>query len=955
MSCSEPRGLASAAPSRRRHRQARVCWRSISQAGRTALAALAVVLLASGAAKAQTTASQVRDDATLKAFVLGAKADIEAITEVNEGARLRERLRTEGEWKSGSTFLIIFLPTGEPFIHGHDRAAESKNLLGVVDDNGLRVVEELLAAAARGGGFVSYRDGEPKTAYAVTYTSGITGRRFVLVGGYSQDVSHVPIHIPDLPKPAVTASQVKDRETLITFVEEAARVYREALSEGYSTLTGIKNAFRQEGGDWKSGSIYLWVVSGGGVILFHATESFREGRPTDLTRTDVNGVRFAEELLGGARREGRKFLQYHYDDPTIVGDEDTGSPKLGYAVSFPVPNSEQKAVIGSGIYIRGTGSITSGCTDRNIAARAVRTQRDIQAFVECAEAYLAEHGTAEARRAFHEDERWKHGSTYVFVDGIAPLGENALAYVYPPDPSREGEVWGTAIDTFGTDYFHELDRMLSVVDSGWIYYAFGNPASGRVEPKSSYVIEVDWDGERAAIGAGVYAPDLPGTCFEDEVSAAALGAAPNEDTLREFVRCAAMVLESDGYYAKEKLEGDARWTDGGRYVYVLDMMGNQVMSGRRVRLNGRALHEWGGRGPGNQFEGRDMVDVGSTFGESYVYYRSFDPMTGAYRPKVGFLKRVVAQGLPLLVGSGYHPGPVRAASAPGCADNYVAAAAVRTREDVRAFVQCAAEYARERGVEEARRAFNEDQRWKSGTTYVFVDGLRPSGEDSVTYVYPPDPSREGSVWGTSIDGFGNDYFHELHRILSVVDEGWIYYAFDNPVTGQRQPKSSYVIEIDWNGERAAIGAGIYSRDLPGTCGPSDVTAADLEANPSEQRLQEFVRCAAMTVESSGYFAGPVLSADPRWNSGEIHIFGINTENGAVEFSGDRASFATSGRIPELLFGGRDAIEAGALFGETFWYYDSKNPTTGEVESRVAFVKLVRAQGIPLLVGSGYSR
>ena len=129
----------------------------------------------------------------------GPRREIEAITDVNEGARLRERLRTEGDWKSGSMFLIIFLPTGEPFIHGNDQTAESKNLLGVVDDNGLKVVEELLAAAARGGGFVKYHDGEPKTAYAVTYTSGITGRGFVLVGGYSQDVSHVPLLIADLP------------------------------------------------------------------------------------------------------------------------------------------------------------------------------------------------------------------------------------------------------------------------------------------------------------------------------------------------------------------------------------------------------------------------------------------------------------------------------------------------------------------------------------------------------------------------------------------------------------------------------------------------------------------------------------------------------------------------------------------------------------------------------------
>ena len=195
-----------------------------------------------------------------------------------------------------------------------------------------------------------------QTAYAVEYTSGITSRQFVLVGGYSQDVSHVPVRVADLPKPEVTASEVVDRETLIAFVEAAAETFQQAvMSEGYSALTGVRNAFRVEGGDWKSGSIYLWVVSGGGVTLFHGSEPYREGRPTDMVRTDSQGIKIAEELIGGARREGRKFLRYHYDNPAIKGDEETGSPKFGYAVSIQAPNSEQKIVIGSGIYLETDG------------------------------------------------------------------------------------------------------------------------------------------------------------------------------------------------------------------------------------------------------------------------------------------------------------------------------------------------------------------------------------------------------------------------------------------------------------------------------------------------------------------------------------------------------------------------------------------------------------------------
>ena len=78
----------------------------------------------------------------------------------------------------------------------------------------------------------------------------------------------------------------------------------------------------------------------------------REGIPTDMERVDVNGLPFPKLLIGGALREGRKFLRYYYDDPEVEGDEDTGSPKFGYAVSFHARGSEQKVVVGSGIYLR---------------------------------------------------------------------------------------------------------------------------------------------------------------------------------------------------------------------------------------------------------------------------------------------------------------------------------------------------------------------------------------------------------------------------------------------------------------------------------------------------------------------------------------------------------------------------------------------------------------------------
>ena len=268
----------------------------------------------------------------------------------------------------------------------------------------------------------------------------------------------------------------------------------------------------------------------------------------------------------------------------------------------------------------------------------------------------------EARRAFQEDARWKSGSYYVFVDKLT--ASDATSYVFPPDPTREGMLWGSLVDEFGTDYFVELARIFDVVGestdpsdyaAGWIYYSFTNPATGMSEPKASYVAAVDWGGEVAVIGAGIYERDLPGTCNASEVSAMGVEMASTEDRLKEFVRCAAMVIESKGYFGTAELRSDARWRDGSVYLFGVDEMGTQFFTGNPVRVNGIELMEWpNATSPMGLFAGRDMPMVGSTFGEAFLYYNAYNPVVGATQGKVAFVKRVMAQGVPVLIGSGYY-------------------------------------------------------------------------------------------------------------------------------------------------------------------------------------------------------------------------------------------------------------------------------------------------------------
>ena len=295
-----------------------------------------------------------------------------------------------------------------------------------------------------------------------------------------------------------------------------------------------------------------------------------------------------------------------------------------------------------------------------------------------------------------------------------------------------------------------------------------------------------------------------------------------------------------------------------------------------------------------------------------------------------------------------------------CTDKSIVASAVHTPEDVEAFVQCAYEHVQDVGFTEARRAFHEDARWNSGPIYIFVDESTPVSGAARALVFPPDPSREGLPWGPLVDDFRSDLAVEAHRVASGFGEGWFYYGFTNPATGRAEPKASYVRSIDWEGTPAVIGAGIYRRDIPATCQADEVNARGLEASPSGQRLQEFVRCAAMEIESKGYFASQALSTDPRWTGNSIYVFGLDMYGNTL-FSGDPYSrwFGVFSRTPELNarldgpFAGRDVIGVADAFGESFLYYSTLNPATGKSERKVTFVKRVLTYGLPILVGAGY--
>ena len=288
-----------------------------------------------------------------------------------------------------------------------------------------------------------------------------------------------------------------------------------------------------------------------------------------------------------------------------------------------------------------------------------------------------------------------------------------------------------------------------------------------------------------------------------------------------------------------------------------------------------------------------------------------------------------------------------------CSDKSVVAGAVRTPEDIKAFVQCAYEFVQEVGFEEARRAFHEDARWRSGAIYVYVVDVTVGSEMSRSLVLPPNPSEEGTARGPLVDIFGNAFSTVAQQIVNVYGAGWLYYSTRNPATERDEPKMAYLKGVDWDGTPAAIGAGIYRADLPFTCSPEEVNAMELNADPSDEGLQEFVRCAALELEANGYFASISLSADARWTHKSIYVFGVD-RHGKTLFSGDSSRDEWSYADSELTsLSDRDDLSVAQAFGETFLYYRSLNPATQTKRRKVIFVKRVVSYGLPILVGAGY--
>ena len=100
------------------------------------LASLFIAPYPAVAQSPETTASEVVDRETLKAFVEGARAWSETFTDPNDFVPYTIALSTEGDWKHGNTYLILMQPDGTVIFHAGDPRANGKHLYDTEDARG---------------------------------------------------------------------------------------------------------------------------------------------------------------------------------------------------------------------------------------------------------------------------------------------------------------------------------------------------------------------------------------------------------------------------------------------------------------------------------------------------------------------------------------------------------------------------------------------------------------------------------------------------------------------------------------------------------------------------------------------------------------------------------------------------------------------------------------------------
>ena len=281
----------------------------------------------------------------------------------------------------------------------------------------------------------------------------------------------------------------------------------------------------------------------------------------------------------------------------------------------------------------------------------------------------------------------------------------------------------------------------------WVTYRFTNPATGREEPKRSWAVAHDG----LVFGSGYYND---------------LDALVKEQVARAIER-----YEEVGADAFEEITSSGDYIDGEIYVFVGDAEGVILAHAANPDLAGQNLYDL--QYSTGAYIVRGILDSATPEG-AWTVYRFTNPVTGQEEPKHTWA--VSHDGL--VFGSG------RYANEAELAQDMVADAIARYREVGTAVFE----------------EITAGPGYASGEVYVYV-----VGPDGTNLAHAVNPDLVGQDLSDLQDSAG--VFVTRGILDTATPEGaWTVYRFTNPVTGQEEPKHSWV--VSHNG--LVFGSGYYT-------------------------------------------------------------------------------------------------------------------------------------------------
>ena len=412
--------------------------------------------------------------------------------------------------------------------------------------------------------------------------------------------------------------------------------------------------------------------------------------------------------------------------------------------------------------------------------------RSLVEFADRALEYVRENGRERALEEFNDPRgQFVVGDLrYVFA-----YDSNGTCLAQPFRPGSVGKNQIDLRDENGFLFVRNLNRLASQ-GGGFAYYVRPNPLHhDSPELKLSYIARVDDDWW---LGTGVWLSDVSAVFSAD----ARLDLVSFVDGAVDYAR------ENERKRALEAFnDKNGSFVDGNQYLFAYDFDENRVLAHPfqpdlvgKVRRGG--LDIYGFAMDPSVETGLGGIREVARDGTGLVYYMYLDPARDTTPAiKLGYVRAVDDDWW---LGSGIYPAEGDQFGAEGASSSYQPPA---TKEELAAFVEAAASFARIFGRDLATKDFMDLQGpFVRGDVYIFAADFNGT---SLALPFLP------SAVGTNRLDLQNSEGVRINREMRSIAEdgsGFFEYLWTNPLTGGEEPKTSYVTKVDdgwW------LGAGIY--------------------------------------------------------------------------------------------------------------------------------------------------